>query len=285
MLPIQPFSPFDANYEDDIDLVMRNTAFTYDNAVALLAFLADGSLDSLRRARIIGDAFVYAAQHDRFFDDGRMRSDYAAGDISLPPGWTPNNRVGTVSLPGFYYDPLNTFYEVEQVAIDTGNNAWAMIALLALYQRTHEPIYLNTARSIGNFIRTLRNDTGIFQGFQGGLQRGIDDPEKDISFTKRVYASSEHNIDIVAAFTRMFEVTGELQWKNDAEHTRHFVEAMWDTSRNCYLAGTTEPNTRNANQDQLSLDVQPWSTLAIPSTLTVHPEVLACAEKESSQHT
>jgi len=98
--PVQP-DPFDANTDDDIDFVLRNTAFLYDNSLALLAFLADRQPDSLRRAKLLGDAIVYATQHDRSFTDGRLRSDYAAGDIALAPGWIPNGRVGTVPVPGF----------------------------------------------------------------------------------------------------------------------------------------------------------------------------------------
>ena len=55
--PVQP-DIHDDNSDDDIDLVLRNTAFAYDNALSLLAFLADGSADSIRRARLIGDAFL-----------------------------------------------------------------------------------------------------------------------------------------------------------------------------------------------------------------------------------
>ncbi len=116
-LPVEP-DPFDSNTLDDIDLVLRNLAFTYDNAVALLAFLASGTDDGVRRARLIGDAFVYAAAHDRTYDDGRLRTAYMAGDLVVPAGWTPNGRVGTVSIPGFFYEPTQTFYEVQQRAVD-----------------------------------------------------------------------------------------------------------------------------------------------------------------------
>lgn len=260
---------------NDFDLVLRNSAFTYDNAVALLAFLADGSDDSLRRARLIGDAFVYASQHDRAYNDGRLRSDYSAGDISLPPGWTPNGRLGTVPISGFYDEAQQKFIEIEQKAVDTGNNTWAMIALLALYRQTSNPSYLATARDLGNFIHTFRNDTGTYQGFQGGLD---DYPETPMG-TRRAYASTEHNLDVYAAFTRMWQITGEPQWQSDAQHAQQFVEAMWDAQKRCYLAGTTDPSIRNQSPNQLPLDVQAWSTLALPNTLALHPEVLQCAEQ------
>jgi hypothetical protein len=259
----------------DLDLVLRNSAFTYDNALVLLAFLADGTQDSLRRARLIGDAFVYASKNDRFYNDGRLRSDYAAGDISLPPGWTPNGRSGTVPIPGFYDETQQKFIEIEQKAIDTGNNTWAMIALLALYQRNLDPVYLETARKLSNFIHTFRNNSGQFQGFQGGYDSYPESP----NFISRVYASTEHNLDVYAAFTAMFQITGESRWQDDAQHAYRFVQAMWDSQRLCFLAGTIDPNTRNNNSGQLPLDVQAWSVLSLPDTLKLHPQTLNCAEQ------
>lgn len=286
-LPVQP-DPLDPNQDDDIDLVLRNTAFAYDNALALLAYLARGTADDVARARIIGDAFVYASRHDRYFDDNRpcgsalpvdllngarIRTAYAAGDLALPNGWRPNGRSGTPATPGFYVESTVRFYEVEQGAIDTGNNAWVMIALAALYDQTRHPDYLDTACKLGQFVRSFRNDSGAFQGFLGG----IDAPETPTA-QPRVYASSEHNIDLVAAFTRLARLTGLAQWSGEAAHARTFVESMWDSSRGCFLTGTINPNTRNTIAGQLPLDVQAWSVQSLPDLLTTYPSVLACAE-------
>ena len=284
-LPLQP-DPFDDVKDGDIDFVLRNVAFTYDNAEAILAFLADGSPDSVRRAKLIGDAFVYATQHDRTYNDNRscnqpidgltpdgsrLRSAYAGGDVSLPPGWTPKGRAGTVPIPGFYAEATKTFYEVEQQAIDTGNDAWALVALRALYQRTGQANYLDTACKLGNFIHSFRSDTGTYQGFVGG----VDNPET--APTRRPWASAEHNLDIDAAFTALFQVTGEMRWQQDAAHAREFVEAMRNSGSNCYLAGTTDSNTRNSAPGHLPVDVQAWSILALLNGST-HPTALDCAE-------
>jgi len=271
-LPVQP-DPFDGNPDDDIDLVLRNMAFSYDNALALLAFLADGSPEGLRRARLLGDAFVYAAGNDRFFSDGRIRSGYAAGDISLPPGWVPNGRAGTVPVPGFFDEDSQQFFEVGQEAVDVGNNSWVMTALLALYRKTGDARYLVAARDIGAFIRTCRADAGTFQGFQGG----IGDPEG--TPVRRPWASAEHNLDVHAAFREMAAITGEPGWLDDADHARTFLEAMWDAGTGCYLAGTLDPDNRNEMPGQLPLDVQAWSVLARPDdALQVHPDLLDCPE-------
>ena len=275
MLDVQP-DIHDPNTDDDIDFVLRSTAFVYDNALALLAFLAHGNADSLRRAALIGDAFVHAAGHDRTFNDGRLRSAYGGGDITLPPGWTPNNRVGTVPVAGFYEDTPQTFFELDEArTFDVGNQAWAMIALLALHQRTGEPRYLDTARNLGEFIRTFRQGAGMYQGFLGGLDYNSGDASPPLV---RQYASAEHNLDVHAAFRTMATITGESSWTSDADHARQFVEAMWDESIGCYRPGTIDASLRNELPLQVPLDVQAWSVLALSDGLAAHPRVLRCAE-------
>ncbi len=273
-LAVQPTVLPDPDADDDIDFVVRNLAFSYDNALVLLAFLADGSADSLRRAELIGDAFVYASLNDRFFSDGRIRTAYAAGDLILPPGWTPNGIAGTVAIPGFYWEPDDEFFEVEQDHVDVGNNSWVMIALLALHDATGEASYLDAARRIGDFIRTFKNDTATYQGFQGG----IEEPEDPAMETLRPWASGEHNLDIFAAFSRLAELDGDPSWLPDAAHAQTFLDSLWDPVRGCYYAGTDDPETRNEDYDQLPLDVQTWSVLALPGVPARHSELLACIE-------
>jgi len=57
--------PFDEQF--------RNVAFTYDNALALIAFV---EREDWKRAQLLADAFVYAQEHDRFYADGRLRNAY-----------------------------------------------------------------------------------------------------------------------------------------------------------------------------------------------------------------
>ncbi len=277
-LPLQP-APEDCATNAGIDLGLRNLAFSYDNALALLAFLFDDTPDSLRRARLIGDAFVYAAAHDRFLTNGSFRSAYAAGDLVLPPGWTPNGVVDAVILPGFFCEQPQTFFEVGQEALDVGNNAWAMIALLALYRATGDSSYLDVATNIGQFINGFRNDAGTYQGFQGGFEPfEVPGPP-----TPRPWASGEHNLDVFAAFTVLGELSGEPSWLAGANHARTFVETIWDSGIGCYRAGSTDPNTLNVGAGELPLDVQAWAVLALPGVLATHPNLLACPESFHSK--
>lgn len=266
---------------DDFDFILRNSAFSYDNALTALAFLADRDpatqADSLRRARLIGDNFVYGATHDRKYTDGRVRDDYSAGDRAIPPGWVANGLLNTPPVAGFYDESQETFFEILQLNVDTGNNAWVMVALLALHTRTNDASYLAAARRIGDFILTMKQDTGTYQGFVGGIDNA---DHLTLPPTRRVYASTEHNIDIYAAFTRMFQITGETKWRDAATHAWTFVEAMWDPAIGLYRTGTIDPNTLNTTPGQLPLDVQTWAILARPDVvLAAHPGLLATIEQ------
>src|SRR3954471_9476026 len=49
------------SYSDQQGLM--STAFTYDNALAILAYVARGRPEDIARARVIGDGLLYAQQH------------------------------------------------------------------------------------------------------------------------------------------------------------------------------------------------------------------------------
>src|ERR1044072_9407800 len=276
-LPVQP-APAGCAATPGYDLALPNTAFSYDNALGLLAFIAHGSSDSLRRARIIGDAFVYATSHDRSpaATGGAVRSAYAAGDVALPPGWSPHGVPRAAALPGYYCDAPLTFFETGQEALDTGNNAWVMIALLALYQSTGVQQYRDTAAPIGSFIRSQRQNAGNWQGFLGGRERFENDPQGTQPPLQRAWASGEHNLDVYVAATMMAKLPGNSTWSADAPHASVLVEALWDAGIGCYRAGTLDPETLNTVAGQLPLDVQALSVLALPTVLSSPPARLAC---------
>ena len=89
-----------------------STAFTYDNALLALAFLARGQSDDIARAIIIGNALLYAQQADPA-GDGRLRQAYMAG--------APDSH-------GVFVTPGLSFFQGSAV----GDVAWAGIAFVAL---------------------------------------------------------------------------------------------------------------------------------------------------------
>ncbi len=237
----------------DFDTILRNVAFTYDNALALIAYTAAGDWD---RAKLLADAFVYVQGNDRYYTDGRLRNAYQSGDLVLAPGWTPHNRVGTARMPGWWNETEQKWYEDQGfVGSDTGNLAWAMIALLNYYEKHGGQEYLATTITLGNWIVTHTLDTRGAGGYTGGYIKWEPDPEKVL------WKSTEHNLDLYVAFERLYHITSDPIWLERANHARDFVEAMWSEGQGFYWTGTLTDGV-TLNRQTIPLDAQSWAILA-----------------------
>jgi type II secretory pathway pseudopilin PulG len=244
------------------ELVLKNTAFTYDNALALLAFLSDPTQDNVNNARLIGDALVYAANNDRFFTDGRLRNAYQGGDLKLFPGWTPHGKTDTARASG-WWDSQNVWFEDKSfVGTDTGNMAWTILALLSLYEHTHNNAYLNTSVKLGQWIETNCRDQRGAGGFTGGYLGWEQTINNLQGQTKLLWKSTEHNIDCYVAFLRLCELTGQASWGERALYAKNFVESMWDATSGHFWTGTTEDGI-TINTANIPADVQAWGLLAL----------------------
>jgi len=245
--------------------VLKNTAFVYDNALAILAFLSSPTQDNVNNAKLIGDAIVFAADNDRFFTDGRLRNAYQGGDIKLFPGWTPNGKTNTARMPG-WWDSTGVWLEDQNtVGTDTGNMAWSIIALLSLYQQTHDSTYLNTSIKLGQWIATNCRDPRGAGGFTGGYQGWEQTANTPQGQTKLTWKSTEHNIDCYVAFFRLYELTGQATWIERALYAKAFVEAMWDSTNGHFWTGTTDDGV-TINATNIPVDIQAWGLLALGNT-------------------
>jgi hypothetical protein len=198
---------------------LAGTAFLYDNAVAALALIGCGER---ARAERIGQAILWAQANDRFWKDGRLRNAYAAGAIAVTP----------VKLSGWWDKQQNRWLEDRyQVGSDVGNQAWALLALLALDKPGPATPYRAGAARIADWIAQWRDGRGA-GGFTGGVIGHEPSPEP------RRWKSTEHNTDLTAAFTVLADRTGEAKWRDMAGQARHFVESLWTADCGCFPAGT-----------------------------------------------
>jgi hypothetical protein len=234
------------------------TAFTYDNAAAVIALVGCGRPEL---ARSVADGLLAALNRDRYWHDGRLRNGYAAGPIG----------PGTVKLAGWWDDTEQMWVEDRsQVATDTGNMAWAMLALLAVYQGPGPSPYLTGAEQIGAWV-ARQLDTRGAGGFSGGTFGHEPVPES------LRWKSTEHNTDLAAAFRRLAQLTGEATWTRRAVAAEQLVAAMYDASCQCFAAGTTNDGvTRNP---ALALDAQVWPLLAIPGAATRYAAVVSSVQQ------
>jgi len=205
-----------------------STAFVYDNALLVLAYLARARTSDIQRAKVIGDALLYAQQNDSV-SDGRFRQAYFAG--------APDSHeiFVTRGLP---------FFQGSAV----GDVAWPGIALAQLYARTGLRAYLGGAVRAASFIETTARDKVNVP--PGGYYFGNGQTNK----------STEHNIDVYALFTMLAKLTGNGSWLDGAQHAKAFVEAMFDSPSGHFWTGTSDPTHIFYNNSPE--DVQSWSYLA-----------------------
>jgi hypothetical protein len=251
------------------DLVSRNVAYTYDNAVALIAFLHAGER---QRARLIADALVYAQEHDRFYTDGRIRNAYQGGDLILPAGWAPNGKTDTARMPGFN-DPGTQLWTEDEfmVSTHTGNMAWAMLGLLAYYRWAGGDKYLTAIERMGEWVEANCRDTRGAGGYTGGFDGWEPTP------IKRLYKATEHNIDLVAAFNQLFLITENEKWRERANNAKRFILAMWDGAEGKFWTGTGEDGV-TIGKDVIPVDIQAWAILALQEESRSYWRALEYAE-------
>lgn len=231
---------------------LKQAAFLYDNAAAAIALVACGQSAQARR---IGDALLLALEHDRYWHDGRLRNGYAAGTASASP----------LKLAGWWDGKTQRWLEDDyQAGSDSGNLAWAMLALLTLDRADKR--YLAGAVRIAAWLEARRDQRGA-GGFTGG-SFGSEAAPRPLR-----WKSTEHNVDLAAAFARLATASGDMHWLPLAQAAAAFVAAMWDPRRGAFVTGTTDDGvTRNT---LLALDAQIWPLLALPGAVTRYGEVLS----------
>ncbi|MFF1292507.1 MULTISPECIES: Tat pathway signal sequence domain protein [unclassified Streptomyces] len=234
------------SYTDQAGLF--STAFTYDNALAILANLACDTKAGRSRAATLGDALLYAQANDPDHDDGRLRQAYNVGPYTFYDG-TPQPD-GFVRADG----KANVGWQFGFTGTAVGDMAWAGIALAALARRTGERRFLAGAVRIGEWIdRTGRTDEPL-----GGFKFGVDGANKKLPFT-----STEHNTDLIGLFGRLARLTGDRVWRERRAVAGAFVKKMWEPDGGFFYTGTNDGVT--INKSPIPEDTQTWTHLALNS--------------------
>lgn len=240
---------------------LYRTSFLYDQSVATIALVGCGQLPQARR---LADALVAALERDRKWHDGRLRNGYAAGSVS----------GGAVKLAGWWDKQQGKWLEDRyQMGSDVGNQAWAILALLAVRGGEQGSPYVAAAQRIGHWIEKRRDTRGA-GGFTGGTEGSEPTP------VENGWKATEHNTDLVAAFGQLAEVTGDHGWARDASAAADFVDAMWIAQCTCFATGTGADGV--SKNTLLALDAQIWPLLAIPGAAARYGGVIGTVAKRLS---
>ena len=240
----------------DKEIALSNTSYIYDNALALLAFLARGNEEDLRRAKVLADAFVFALKNDRTYSDGRLRNAYMSGDLS-------DTVPGTAKLPGWWDVTTQTWFEDEfNVSIHTGNMAWAMLALLSFYEMQGGTQYLDAVKTMGEWVERETRDERGNGGYTGGYEGWEQTDSNPIPPQKLLYKATEHSIDLYPVFLRLYYLTNEQKWLERSKHAKQFIESMWNSEAEHFWTGTLDDGV-TINKSNIPVDIQAWAVMAI----------------------
>ncbi|WP_394617313.1 hypothetical protein JNUCC0626_48240 [Lentzea sp. JNUCC 0626] len=215
---------------------LQGTAFTYDNALAVLALLACADRESVIRARRLGEALVYAQENDAQFDDGRLRQAYqASAFVSADGDVLGDKRFGTTGT-------------------STRDMAWVGIALVALAERVGGPRYQAVAARVGEWIERFARVSGRPGGYASGV---------DAAGQQRVQRLTEDNIDLVAFFTKLAKLLGDSKWSARAAYARKFALSMWNPVAGFFNTGTVDSGP--VGEGAVLAGIQSSAYLAMPA--------------------
>ena len=240
------------SYSDQNGLL--STAFTYDNAVAIHAYLASEDPTLQARAEVLGEGLVYGQAHPYPFqlNDGRFPQAFFV------------NTAATDGSGAFVTPAAAPFYFYTSAV---GDQAWAGMALAQLYFRTKDNRYLTAALLVGNWIVQNTYDPVGVGGFKFGTTI-VYNGYANVSEPSTNGKSTEHNIDTFAFFTMLSQLTGNaasasgMTWSALATHAHNFVIAMFNPAGPFFYTGTLGDG-QTINTSPIPEDVNTWSYLAM----------------------
>ena len=198
LVDIDPGARLVKSYED------RTGAWTYDQALAVIAFSIGGDILSARQVL------------------------NALRETQMPDGSWQFSRE------------YNTGEERDTRQL-TGTNAWVVIAITQYELLTGDSSFRDMALACINWLVERRQEDPIHPAF-GGFVFGLEHP--DISFDPSTVYSTEHNVDTYSAMQLLFALTGEAIYKNYAEDIYRFVTSqLWLDGPGRFLAGFNDTDT------------------------------------------
>lgn len=237
------------------DEALGATAFTYDNAVAIHAYLASGDAALAARAVVLGEGLLYGQAHPFPFplNDGRFPQAFF---VNKPATDGSGAYITPAAAPYYFYTST------------VGDQAWAGMALAQLFRHTGDNRFLTAALLVANWIVSNTFDAVGVGGFKFGTNIAYIN-YNNVSQPSTNGKATEHNIDVYAFFTMLSHLTKDaaspsngMKWSELAAHALKFVIAMFNPAGPFFFTGTLGDG-QTINTAPIPEDVQTWSYLAL----------------------
>lgn len=231
---LRSYEPAAASASKD-DAALATAAFSYDNALAVIALVA---CKKPAQARRVAEALRLATSA------GRLRNVYRAGAVENPP------------LPNGWWSEADSRWveDAYQMSTATGNVAWVALAMLTMAAQEDDPRWRETAALLARWTIDHAHGARDVGGFTGGMH-GFDGAEQKLG-----WKSTEHNVDLVAVFDALTAAEPQADWSRYRDEALAFVDAQWDISDGHFRIGTL-PDGKTPNVDSGGLDAQLWPLL------------------------
>lgn len=258
------------------DFYLDGAAHVYDTALLIILLVAlewnrdkvpcdqTDSSQWMRKARLLGESLLYCMDHDPEFKGSKssiLRNVYDAKQLV-------DQRTGRARV----------FADSYGAQVHTGNLAWGMLAMMALYRATHERHFLEGAKRIAEFIDENLRVSGDYGGYSGGFEDIV--PSAHWDKYKIRWVSTEHCLDLSVSFRQLEILTGEDHWGRCADHARAFVDSMWlgdgRHGRGVPRYATGLLPNGSVSFSRAPLDVNAWAILA--DSRTARRECLSWCE-------
>jgi PKD repeat protein len=242
------------SYIEETTPSMEGFGWTYDNALAVMAFLKTGKAELIDRAGDILDAYDWFQDNDPsvnpgagWVPDGRIRrayfstEDIPSSDLTnkadMHGRWIPDNDA-----------------EARNQAV--GDMAFMILAALRYYEYINgaEAKYLTFAENLGNWIAINAKSEidPLIIGDLGGYHMARTGHEIDPDTIKKDRKSTENNIDVYVAFMKLYEITGNHEYRQHALHAKNFILAMWNSDDGMFWTGTLDDGMTINNGNEIT---------------------------------
>ncbi len=135
-----------------------------------------------------------------------------------------------------------------------GAIAWVALAATHYQAEFRSSEFVTFNRNILNY---LSSEIRPFDALRFGPSDMKDTPWKE-----NETSALEHNLDAYSAFTHFAALNPGYAWNTEIKTLKKFILSMWDNKRSHFWSGINI-RTRKTNMQELYLDNQTWSLLAL----------------------